>query len=85
MGRTKGSLLVASREEPGAGLCGGFSTIRWHILAGARRADSRTTLTPTVQRGRERRSWARKWFPAIESYASCIGRMWVSPSIFPML
>ncbi len=49
MGRTKGSLWAASREEPGAGPFGGFSTIRWHIFAGARRADLRTTFTPTVQ------------------------------------
>jgi hypothetical protein len=49
MGRTKGSLWAASREEPGAGPFGGFSTIRWRIFAGARRADLRTALTPTVQ------------------------------------
>jgi hypothetical protein len=41
MGRTEGSLWAASREEPGAGPFGGFSTIRWRIFAGARRADSR--------------------------------------------
>ena len=49
MGQTKGSLWAASREEPGAGLPGGFSTIRRHIFAEARRADLRTMLTPTVQ------------------------------------
>jgi hypothetical protein len=49
MGRTKGSLWVASREEPGAGPFGGFSTIRWQTFAGARRADLRMMLTPTVQ------------------------------------
>ena len=85
MGRTEGSLWAASREEPGAGPFGGFSTIRWRIFAGARRADLRIWHSFSLcsadasgglcgvndRKGAERHDLLR--------------RMWVSSIIFPML
>ena len=85
MGRTKGSLWAASREEPGAGPL--VASAPSDGVSSQERAELTRgwTLIPTMQRRCGRRSWAKRMASGDESYANCIGRMWVSPSIFPML
>ena len=73
-------------EEPGAGRLGGFSPAELHIFAGADRAEPcRGPHTHGAANGMGGELQRSKWLEVPESDASCIGRMKVSPNIFPML